>query len=99
KVLQLASQGVADFHFPEYDTDWDSEAYLTVAGQNSNNSVRVSNRFFDTLAKNGEWELKRRTDGAVSTRLPAAEMWNAIAYAAWASADPGVQYDSTINER
>src|SRR5262249_41171799 len=66
KVLQLASQGVADFHFPEYDTDWDSDAYLTVAGQNSNNSVRVSNHFFDTLAKNGEWELKRRTDGAVS---------------------------------
>src|SRR5262249_51975224 len=88
----------ADFHFPEYDTACDSNAYLTRAGQNSNNSVRVSNHFFDTLAKNGEWELKRRTDGAVSKRIPAAEMWNEIAYAAWASADPGVQYDSTINE-
>ncbi len=98
KVLQLAALGVTDFQFPEYDTDWDSEAYLTVAGQNSNNSVRVSNHFFDTLAKNGEWELKRRTDGAISKRMPAAEMWNEIAYAAWASADPGVQYDSTINE-
>ena len=53
KVLQLAAQGVRDFHFPEYDTDWDSDAYLTVAGQNSNNSVRISNHFFDTLAKNG----------------------------------------------
>src|SRR5207245_10592157 len=49
KVLQLAAQGVTDFHFPEYDTDWDSEAYLTVAGQNSNNSVRVPNHFFEVL--------------------------------------------------
>ncbi len=98
KVLQLAAQGVADCHFPEYDTDWDSEAYLTVAGQNSNNSVRVPNHFFEVLEKNGEWALKRRTDGAISKRIPAAEIWNEIAYAAWASADPGVQYDTTINE-
>src|SRR4030095_14283422 len=74
KVLQLASQGVADFHFPEYDTDWDSEAYLTVAGQNSNNSLRVPNEFFDVLARDGEWTLKRRTDGAPSKKLPAALM-------------------------
>ncbi|PYO56555.1 MAG: vitamin B12-dependent ribonucleotide reductase, partial [Candidatus Rokuibacteriota bacterium] len=98
KVLQLAAQGVSDFHFPEYDTDWDSEAYLTVAGQNSNNSVRVPNHFFEVLEKNGEWALRRRTDGVVSRRLPAAQIWDEIAYAAWASADPGVQYDTTINE-
>jgi ribonucleoside-diphosphate reductase alpha chain len=98
KVLQLAAQGATDFHFPEYDTDWDSEAYLTVSGQNSNNSVRVSNRFFEVLAEGGDWTLTRRTDGAPSARIPAAEMWNEIAYAAWASADPGVQYDTTINE-
>ncbi|HYB43934.1 MAG TPA: adenosylcobalamin-dependent ribonucleoside-diphosphate reductase, partial [Candidatus Methylomirabilis sp.] len=98
KVLQLAAQGVPDFHFPEYDTDWDSEAYLTVSGQNSNNSVRVPNHFFDVLDGNGEWTLRRRTDGAVARRLPAAEIWDEVAYAAWASADPGVQYDTTINE-
>ena len=98
KVLQLAAQGVADFHFPEFDTDWDSDAYLTVSGQNSNNSVRVPNHFFEVLEKGGEWALKRRTDGAVSTRIPATRIWDEIAYAAWACADPGVQYDTTINE-
>src|SRR5437867_1846114 len=98
KVLQLAAQGVTDFHFPEYDTDWDSEAYLTVSGQNSNNSVRVPNDFFDALDKGGQWALTRRTDGAVAKRIPAAEIWDEIAYAAWACADPGVQYDTTINE-
>jgi ribonucleoside-diphosphate reductase alpha chain len=98
KVLHLAGQGVEEFHFPEYDTDWDSEAYLTVSGQNSNNSVRIPNRFFEVLEQGGEWTLTRRTDGAPSRRLPAAEIWSEIAYAAWASADPGVQYDTTINE-
>jgi len=98
KTLQLAASGVTEIVFPEYDTDWDSEAYLTVSGQNSNNSVRVPNGFFEVLDKGGDWELKRRTDGKVSRKIPAAEMWNDIAYAAWACADPGLQYDTTINE-
>ena len=98
RTLQLAAQGATEAHFPEYDTDWDSEAYLTVAGQNSNNSLRVPNEFFDVLARDGEWTLKRRTDGAPSKKLPASSLWDEIAYAAWACADPGVQYDTTINE-
>ncbi len=98
RTLQLAAQGMTDVDFPEYDTDWDSEAYLTVAGQNSNNSLRVPNEFFDVLARDGEWTLRRRTDGAPSKKLPAAALWDEIAYAAWACADPGVQYDTTINE-
>ncbi len=98
KTLQLAAQGITDLVFPEYDTDWDSDAYLTVAGQNANNSVRVPNSFFEALEKKGDWALTRRTDGKVSRRVPADEMWSEIAYAAWASADPGVQYDTTINE-
>ncbi|HEU5192244.1 MAG TPA: vitamin B12-dependent ribonucleotide reductase [Methylomirabilota bacterium] len=98
RALQLASQGVTELVFPEYDTDWDSEAYLTVAGQNSNNSIRVPNGFFDVLEGGGEWELRRRTDGKISKRIPAASLWDEIAYAAWACADPGVQYDTTINE-
>ncbi len=98
KTLQLAAEGVTEIVFPEYDTDWDSEAYLTVSGQNSNNSVRVPNRFFEVLDKGGDWELTRRTDGKLAKKVPAAEMWNEIAYAAWACADPGVQYDTTINE-
>src|SRR4029453_10380980 len=68
KTLQLAAQGISDLVFPEYDTDWDSEAYLTVAGQNANNSVRVPNSFFETLEKKGDWALTRRTDGKVAAR-------------------------------
>jgi ribonucleoside-diphosphate reductase alpha chain len=98
RAVQLAGQGVTELIFPEYDTDWDSDAYLTVAGQNSNNSIRVPNGFFDVLERGGEWELRRRTDKKVSRSLPADELWNEIAYAAWACADPGVQYDTTINE-
>jgi ribonucleoside-diphosphate reductase alpha chain len=98
RALQLAAQGATELVFPEYDTDWDSDAYLTVSGQNSNNSIRVPNGFFDVLEKGGDWELRRRTDGKVSTPIPAAALWDEIAYAAWACADPGVQYDTTINE-
>src|SRR5207249_8052026 len=81
-----------------YDTDWDSEAYLTVAGQNSNNSVRVSNDFLECVAADGPWHLIRRTDGKIAKRLPARELWDRIGHAAWASADPGLQFDTTINE-
>src|SRR5216684_497545 len=98
KTLQLAAEGVTEIVFPEYDTDWDSEAYLTVSGQNSNNSVRVPNSFFEVLDRGGDWDLRQRTDGKISKKVPAEEMWNEIAYAAWACADPGVQYDTTINE-
>jgi ribonucleoside-diphosphate reductase alpha chain len=98
KVLQLAAQGVTDLHFPEYDTDWESEAYLTVSGQNANNSVRVPNVFFETLDRGGDWALTRRTDGKVGARVPAGALWDEIALAAWACADPGLQYDTTINE-
>ncbi|MGH7369053.1 MAG: adenosylcobalamin-dependent ribonucleoside-diphosphate reductase, partial [Candidatus Rokuibacteriota bacterium] len=98
RVLLLAAQGVREIDFPEYDTDWDSEAYHTVSGQNSNNSVRVPNAFFDVLARKGQWELKRRTDGKRAGSIPAERIWDEIAHAAWACADPGVQYDTTINE-
>jgi ribonucleoside-diphosphate reductase alpha chain len=98
KALHLAAQGVLDISFPEFDTDWDGEAYYTVAGQNSNNSVRVPNHFFDVLGRGGDWDLIRRTDGKVARRIPAKKLWDEIAHAAWACADPGVQYDTTINE-
>jgi ribonucleoside-diphosphate reductase alpha chain len=98
RVLQLAGQGVRELDFPEYDTDWDSDAYYTVSGQNSNNSVRVPNAFYDVLARRGQWELKRRTDGKSAGFVPAEQLWDEIAHAAWACADPGVQYDTTINE-
>lgn len=81
-----------------YDSHYEGEAYLTVSGQNSNNSVRIPNEFFHVLEENGDWELKARTDGRVMKKIPAREVWKQIAYAAWRCADPGTQYDSTINE-
>ncbi len=98
RVLQLAEQGVTQIDFETYGVDWNSEAYYTVSGQNSNNSVRVPNTFFDKLEKGDDWELIRRTDGAVASTVNANELWDGIANAAWGCADPGLQYDTTINE-
>jgi ribonucleoside-diphosphate reductase alpha chain len=81
-----------------YDSHYEGEAYLTVSGQNSNNSVRIPNKFFEKLQNNEDWELTARTDGHVMKKIPAREVWNQIAYAAWRCADPGTQYDTTINE-
>ena len=98
RVLQLAEQGVRDYPLEEYDTDWDSDAYFTVSGQNANNSVRVPNRFFDALDVGGQWDLIRRTDGKAARKVPTVKLWNDIALAAWECADPGLQYDDTINQ-
>ena len=98
RVIQFAQQGYSDIKFKTYDTDWDSEAYLTVAGQNSNNSVRVSNEYLQAVLDKGDWELIKRRDGGVAKRIKAADLWEKIAHAAWACADPGLQYDTTINE-
>ena len=81
-----------------YPSDYEGEAYKTVSGQNSNNSVRIPNDFFEKLEKNEDWELKARTNGRVMKKIPAREVWNQISYAAWRCADPGTQYDTTINE-
>ena len=81
-----------------YPSDYEGDAYKTVSGQNSNNSVRIPNEFFDKLEKGEDWELKARSDGRIMKRIPAKEVWNQISYAAWRCADPGTQYDTTINE-
>ena len=80
------------------DYDFNGEAYVTVSGQNSNNSVRISNEFFRRLDADENWELVRRTDGKIGKTLSARSLWDAIGYAAWRCADPGVQFDTTINE-
>ncbi|MXW92254.1 MAG: vitamin B12-dependent ribonucleotide reductase [Rhodospirillaceae bacterium] len=98
RVIQFAEQGFETIEFATYDTDWDSEAYLTVSGQNSNNSVRVTNEFLNAAMANGEWTLFKRTTGEEHGTVNAGELWRQIAEAAWQSADPGVQFDSTINE-
>jgi ribonucleoside-diphosphate reductase alpha chain len=108
RVLQLARQGFTSLHVDEYNTDWNSKAYYTVSGQNSNNSVRIENRFMEAVQQDGPWPLYWRTEKEKAKRegraakprktLKARDLWDQIAFAAWACADPGVQYDTTINE-
>ena len=81
-----------------YSSDYEGEAYKTVSGQNSNNSVRIPNAFFKVLDEQGDWELTARSDGSVMKKIKAAELWRQITHAAWKCADPGTQYDTTINE-
>ncbi|WGD30779.1 vitamin B12-dependent ribonucleotide reductase [Ancylobacter sp. WKF20] len=98
RVIQFAKQGYTDIDFPIYDTDWDSEAYLTVSGQNSNNSVRVDDDFLTAVEADGDWNLTSRITGKVTKTLKAAELWEKIGHAAWACADPGIQFHTTIND-
>ena len=98
RVLQYAAQGFGSIEFPTYNTDWDSEAYVTASGQNSNNSVRVTDSFLKAVEEDTDWELVRRTDGVVAKTVKARDLWDEVGHAAWACADPGVQYHDTIND-
>ncbi len=98
RVIQFAGQGYTAIEIPVYDTGYESEAYMTVSGQNSNNSVRVPQRFFEALQKGEPWPLTARTDGRVIETVDAKELWDQICEAAWNSADPGIQFDTTIND-
>ena len=98
RVIQFARQGFTKIDFPVYDTDWDSEAYLTVAGQNSNNSVSLTDDFLRAVENDADWELKARTTGKTTKTLPARELWDKIGEAAWASADPGLHFNTTMND-
>src|SRR6201998_3077225 len=90
RVIQFAKQGYSDLEFPVYDTDWDSEAYLTVSGQNSNNSVRVTDEFLKAVEADGDWDLTWRTRaGKVAKTLKARALWEKIGYAALAAGAPG----------
>ena len=108
RVLQFAKQGVTKIEFEEYDTDWNSKAYYTVSGQNSNNSIRITNEFMRAVDTDGTWNLFWRTEKEKAAKqgrdpkpcrtLKARDLWDEVATAAWNCADPGVQYDTTINE-
>jgi ribonucleoside-diphosphate reductase alpha chain len=108
RVIQLAAQGFTDLEFDAYDTDWNSEAYSTVSGQNSNNSVRVPNSFMKAVKEDGDWHLYGRVEKDKAKQegrepvpmesMKARDLWDDIAYAAWSCADPGTQYHDTINE-
>jgi ribonucleoside-diphosphate reductase alpha chain len=97
RVLDYAKQGFTSIEFPTYDTDWDSEAYASVSGQNSNNSVRVTDAFLQAVRDDADWELYRRTDGTVARTVKARDLWEQIGHAAWACADPGIQFHDTVN--
>jgi ribonucleoside-diphosphate reductase alpha chain len=98
RVIQFAKQGYTEIEFDTYDTDWDGEAYRTVSGQNSNNSVRVTDEFLLAVERDLDWQLKSRLTGKVTKSVKAAALWDKISFAAWASADPGIQYHTTIND-
>jgi ribonucleoside-diphosphate reductase alpha chain len=98
RVIQFAKQGYKDITFDVYDTDWDSEAYLTVAGQNSNNSVSLKDDFLRAVESDSDWNLIKRTDKKIYKTLKARDLWEKIGYAAWASADPGLHYNTTMND-
>jgi ribonucleoside-diphosphate reductase alpha chain len=108
RVIQLAMQGFTSLAVEEYDTDWNSKAYYTVSGQNSNNSVRASSEFMNAVRDDGPWHLYWRTEKEKARRdgrapkprrtLKARDLWEEISFAAWSCADPGLQYDTTINE-
>jgi ribonucleoside-diphosphate reductase alpha chain len=108
RVIQLARQGYAHLEVEEFDTDWTSKAYYTVSGQNSNNSVRISNEFMRAVEQDGPWHLFWRTEKEKAVRegrapkprktMKARDLWGQIAFAAWSCADPGVQFDTTFND-
>jgi ribonucleoside-diphosphate reductase alpha chain len=108
RALQLAAQGFTALRVDEFDTDWNSRAYFTVSGQNSNNSVRVTNGFMEAVQQDGPWHLYWRTEkekARAEGRAPkprrtlrARDLWDQITFAAWSCADPGVQFDTTVNE-
>jgi ribonucleoside-diphosphate reductase alpha chain len=98
RVIQFAKQGYKDIEFKTYDTDWDSEAYLTVSGQNSNNSVSLKDDFLRAVETDGNWNLTARKDGKVMKTLKARDLWEQISHAAWASADPGLHFNTTMND-
>ena len=90
KVAALVAAG--------YSADFNGEAYATVSGQNSNNSVRVPDEFIRAVLEDRDWHLRWRTDGRIAKTVRARELWQMIAEAAWQCADPGIQYDTTIND-
>ena len=98
RIIQFARQGYKEIEFAVYDTDWDSEAYLTVSGQNSNNSVRVTDNFLDAVESDQDWSLTSRLNGKAVKTVKARDLWERIGHAAWASADPGIQFHTTIND-
>ncbi|PHR62765.1 MAG: ribonucleoside-diphosphate reductase, adenosylcobalamin-dependent [Robiginitomaculum sp.] len=97
RVIRLAKNDIKTVEMAEFDADWDSEAYSTVSGQNSNNTVRVTDEFMRAVQTGDDWNLLGRRDGAVQKTIKANDLWDKISLAAWSCADPGLQFHDTIN--
>ncbi len=98
RVLALVEQGYTSLDFEEYNSNYESEAYQTVGGQNSNNTVRVTNEFMKAVENDDIWQLRERTTGRNAKAVKARDLWEKILLSAWKCADPGLQFDTTINE-
>ncbi|ROL55960.1 vitamin B12-dependent ribonucleotide reductase [Bacteroidetes/Chlorobi group bacterium Naka2016] len=98
RVLRHVEHGIEEINFDVYDTYYEGEAYVTVSGQNSNNSVRVTNEFMHAVENDLDWQLRYRVGGGIAKTVKAKDLWQKICLAAWKSADPGLQFDTTINE-
>ncbi len=98
RTIQFARQGYREIDFEIYNTDWDSEAYVTVSGQNSNNTIRLSDEFLNAVEDDAHWDLTSRRTGEAVKTLDARDLWEKIGYAAWSCADPGLQFHTTIND-
>lgn len=98
RALDLVKQGHTTLDFPVLDTHFEGEAYATVSGQNSNNTVRVTNAYMEAVRTNAPWQLTGRVSKEVVKTVPARQLWDQIAYAAWSCADPGLQFDDAVNE-
>ena len=98
RVISFARQGFKEIEFRTYDTDWTGEAYTSVAGQNSNNSVRVTDDFLNAVLEDDDWHLTNRGDGKVVRTVRARDLWEKVSHAAWACADPGIQFHTSIND-
>ncbi len=98
RVISFARQGYKEIEFRVYDTDWDSDAYNSVSGQNSNNSVRVTDAFLKAVLEDGDWDLTWRGSGEVAKTVKARDLWQKVSEAAWSCADPGIQFHTSIND-
>jgi len=98
QMLRRIADGDPDVEGPVFDANWEGEAYNTVSGQSSNNSVRVTNEFMEAVAKNKDWALTMRIGGKTMRTVKARSLWDRIAKSAWQCADPGLQFHSTVNE-
>lgn len=98
RSLRLVDQGHSTMEYRQQDTHFEGDGYVTVSGQNSNNTVRVTNEYMQAVAQDKDWNLLRRTDGSTHKTVKARKLWDKINFAAWASADPGLQFHNTINE-